>query len=226
MTPSSFSSGRASRSASAKRRDQRETELPANGYERRSQATRARLLSVGRRAFATEGYDRVAAETLVAAAGLSRGALYHHFDGKLGLFAAVHEMLHAEVAARIASAAERASDPWHALVAGSQAFLDACADHEFQQVALLDAPSVLGWDAWRAVDAAFGMGLLRLGLEEATAGGFMPPRSTEELDALTHLLSGAMNEAGMWMARAADVGAARRVAGAQIELLLRSLRQS
>lgn len=193
-------------------------------HDARTAATRAALVEVARPLFAERGFEAVPAEELVAAAGLTRGALYHHFGGKPGLFDAVHEQLHAEVAARIARAAGRVADPWEALVAGCEAFLDACTDAEFQRIALIDAPAVLGWERWRAVDAAHGMGLLRQGLEEAMEAGAIAPRTPAALDALAHLLSGAMNEAGLWIARSPSSARARRAAGAELRTLLEALR--
>jgi len=190
-------------------------------HDERSGATRAALVAAARPLFAARGFEAVPAEEIVAVAGLTRGALYHHFGGKPGLFDAVHAELHAEVAGRIARAAEAAEDAWAALVAGCLAFLDACAEPEFQRVALLDAPAVLGWERWRAVDAAHGLGLLKQGLDETMQAGALAERP---VDPLAHLLSGAMNEAGMWIARADAPARARREAGAALVALLEGLR--
>lgn len=195
---------------------------PAPGrQELRSAATRERLIAVARPLFAERGFDAVPAEEIVERAGLTRGALYHHFGGKEGLFAAVHEALHRDIGERIERAAARARGPWEALVAGCLAFLDACADPEVQRVALLDAPAVLGWERWRAVDAAHGLGLLKAGLQDAMAAGELAERP---VDALAHLLSGAMNEAGMWIARAANPKRARREADAALRGVLGAMR--
>jgi AcrR family transcriptional regulator len=197
---------------------------PAPGpgrQELRSAATREKLISVARPLFAERGFDDVPAEEIVERAGLTRGALYHHFGGKAGLFDAVHEALHQDIGERIERAAGRAVGPWEALVAGCLAFLDACADPEVQRVVLLDAPVVLGWERWRAVDAAHGLGLLKAGLRDAMAAGELP---AQPVDPLAHLLSGAMNEAGMWIARAANPKRARREADAALRAVLGAMR--
>ena len=191
--------------------------------EARSLATREALVAAARPLFAGRGFDAVPAEEIVERAGLTRGALYHHFGGKPGLFDAVHETFHREIAGRIEAAAARARGPWDALVAGCRAFLDACADPDVQRVVLLDGPAVLGWERWRAVDAAHGLGLLTAGLREAVAAGELP---TQPVEPLAHLLSGAMNEAGMWMARAPDPRRARREADAALRGVLEAMRRA
>lgn len=189
--------------------------------ETRTAATRARLIGAARELFADRGFDAVPAEEIVERAGLTRGALYHHFGGKAGLFEAVHELLHREIAGRIEHAAAVEPGPWGGLVAGCLAFLDACTDPEVQRLVLLDAPVVLGWERWRAVDAAHGLGLLKQGLGEAMAAGDLPG---QPVDPLAHLLSGAMNEAGMWIARAPDPEQARREAGEALVGMLARMR--
>ncbi|MGH7720231.1 MAG: TetR/AcrR family transcriptional regulator [Gemmatimonadaceae bacterium] len=191
--------------------------------ELRSTGTRSKLVHVGRALFAARGFDAVPAEEIVERAGLTRGALYHHFGGKVGLFEAVHETLHGEIAERITRACETAEGPWRELVAGCLAFLDACTDPEAQRIVLLDGPAVLGWERWREVDAAYSLGLLKEGLREVMAAGEI---AEQPVDPLAHLLSGAMNEAGMWIARAAKPKSARREAGAALRAMLEALRTS
>src|SRR5688500_13324807 len=162
----------------------------------RTRATRAKLLTVARVRFARDGFAGVSAEELVRAAGLTRGALYHQFGGKDGLLLAVYEDMQREIATRIDAAAATATDVWEALRLGCRAFLDACVDPEVQRIVLLDAPAVLGWERWRAVDSAQGFVLLAGGLRDAIAAGALPAQPVEPL---VHLLSGAINEAGMWI---------------------------
>ena len=187
----------------------------------RTEATRARLIEVARRLFTERGYQAVPAEELVREAGLTRGALYHHFGGKDGLFAALYEQVQREVTARIEQAADAAPDAWSALRAGCHAFLECCVDPEVQRIVLLDAPVVLSWEAWREVDARYGLGSLKQGLREAQAAGAI---AGDDLDAVAHLLLGAMNEVAMWIARAADPSAALKEAKAGLDRLLGGLR--
>jgi AcrR family transcriptional regulator len=187
----------------------------------RTHATRARLIELGRASFARDGFGGTPAEELVRQAGLTRGALYHHFGGKEGLFLAVYQALQHEIAERIEAAANAAPDAWEALRGGCRAFLDACTDPDVQRIVLLDAPTVLGWERWRQVDAAEGVVLLLEGLREAIAAGALPDQPVEPL---AHLLAGAMNEAAMWIARAPDPAAAHAAASAALDRLLNGLR--
>src|SRR5207302_6267465 len=113
-----------------------------------------------RELFAAHGYGAVATEEIVRAAGVTRGALYHHFTGKRELFEAVYEEVERGLVEQIASSAvSSATDPLAALHAGAQAFLDACEDPAVQRIALVDAPSVLGWERWREIGLRYGFGL-------------------------------------------------------------------
>lgn len=192
-----------------------------NRQEQRTEATRARLLQVARRMFVERGYQAVPAEELVREAGLTRGALYHHFGGKDGLFAALYAQVQGEVTARIDRAADAAPDAWSALRAGCHAFLECCMDPEVQRIVLLDAPVVLSWEAWREVDQGSGLGSLKAGLRQAQEAGLLPGHSAE---AVAHLLLGAMNEAAMWIARAADRAGALEEARRGLDQLLHGLR--
>src|SRR5437763_8493794 len=100
-----------------------------------SEATRAALIGVARALFADRGYAGVGTEEIVRAAGVTRGALYHHFDGKEDLFRAVYEDLERELVERIAAGAMSAADPLEALAGGAEAFLDACEDPAVQRIA-------------------------------------------------------------------------------------------
>src|SRR5258708_18379577 len=123
-------------------------------HDLRSEATRRRLVSAARTLFGARGYAEVGTEEIVRAAGVTRGALYHQFRDKAGLFAAVAEEVEAEIAERIAvGAAAESSEPTDVLRAGARLFLEACAEPEVERIILLDAPAVLGWEAWRGLFA-------------------------------------------------------------------------
>jgi AcrR family transcriptional regulator len=121
------------------------------------EATVGRLVAHARQAFATQGYADASLTAIVAAAGVTKGALYHHFPGgKPDLFRAVLREVHQEVADRVAMAAPDAS-PWTQLLAGCKTFLIASTDPDIQQIMLVDAPAVLGWGVWREFDATTSM---------------------------------------------------------------------
>jgi AcrR family transcriptional regulator len=148
---------------------------------------------------------------------VTRGALYHHFGTKEGLFRAVVEELEAELVEKVAAAAGEATDPVDELRRGCLAFLDACVEPAVRRIVLLEAPVVLGWDAWREIDARYGLALVRAGLAGALDQVGLDARS---VDPLAHLLLGALNEAALLVATADDPAAAREEVGRTLLLVV------
>jgi AcrR family transcriptional regulator len=188
----------------------------------RSEATRDALIEAARALFAERGYAGVGTEEIVRAAGVTRGALYHHFEGKRDLFEAVYERIEAELAERIAtgalSAAERS--PLEAMRAGAEMFLQACTEPEAQRIVLLDGPSVLGWDRWREIAAEYGLGLIEATLQAAVEAGAIREQPVRPL---AHVLMGALDEAAMLVARAEDPERMRAEVGRTLDTLLAAL---
>jgi len=190
-------------------------------HDVRSEATRRRLVTAARALFGARGYAGVGTEEIVRAAGVTRGALYHQFRDKAGLFAAVAEQVEAEIAERIAAgAAGAAADPVGALRAGARLFLDACAEPEVERIILLDAPAVLGWEAWRDLAGRYGLGLIQLALQSAIDAGAIVPQPVVPL---AHVLIGALDECALYVARAGDPAAAREECTAILDRILRSI---
>lgn len=181
----------------------------------------AKLIAIGREIFAERGYAHTAAEEIVSRAGVTRGALYHHFDGKEGLFAAVLEGVQRDVAASVAAAAAGEADLWSQLRAGCQAFLASSLDPTVQRIMLIDGPAVLGWQRWREMDAQHSMRLLADIVEALIADGVI---RRLPVMALTHLLSGAMNEASLWIAQSENPQAALDEAQQALGAVLDGLR--
>jgi AcrR family transcriptional regulator len=184
--------------------------------QRRS-ATRRALLDAGRHLFAERGFAGAGQEEIVERAGVTRGALAHHFGTKLGLFRAVVESLETELAEHIATAAMVGDGPMAHLRLGCLAFLDAALDPAVRRIVLLDAPAVLGWQAWRELDTTYGLGLVAEALEHCMEAGLVPRRPVQPL---AHILLAAMNEAAMLVANADDPVATRAVVGLEVEHLL------
>jgi AcrR family transcriptional regulator len=181
------------------------------------QVTRDALIDAGHDLFAKHGYPGVGTEEIVARARVTRGALYHHFEDKRDLFRAVHERVERELVERVAARMESVADPWELMVAGTRAFLDACGDPAVKQIALTDAPAVLGWDEWREIDTRYGLGLTRAALAGAIEAGVVRPLP---LGTMSHLLVAALAEAAFVIANADDPEATRAdVETALLELL-------
>jgi hypothetical protein len=113
------------------------------------------------------------------------------------------------------------SDPWEVMVTGTRAFLDACDDPAVKRIALTDAPAVLGWSEWREVDERYGLGLMKGALGGAIEAGIL---REAPLEALAHLMLGALSEAAFLIANADDSASAREQAEAALLALLEGLR--
>ncbi|MEP6954632.1 MAG: TetR/AcrR family transcriptional regulator [Solirubrobacteraceae bacterium] len=192
-----------------------------NKHAARSEATRATLVAAARPLFAAQGFAGVGTEEIVRAAGVTRGALYHHFRDKEDLFAAVFEQVEAELMQRIGEVAgAHAADPRAELRVGAETWLDACAEPEVLRIVLLDAPAVLGRERWREIALRYGLGLVVTALQAAIDAGQIEPQPVEPL---AHVLLGAIDEAALYLAAAQDQAAARTEVGAVLERLISAL---
>ena len=185
-----------------------------------AEATRAKLIKTARDLFARRGYAGVGTEEIVRRAKVTRGALYHHFDDKRDLFRAVHEQVEEELVAAIGAEIAGVEDARELLQAGVRSFLDACTDPALAQISLIDAPSVLGWAEWREIDARYGMGLVKVGLELAMQQRVL---ERQDPDPLAHLLLASLGEAALLIAYADDPRAARSQVEAPVMTLLAGL---
>ena len=186
--------------------------MKVNGSHRtqaeRTAATRAALIKTARKLFADKGFADVSTQAIVAAAGVTRGALYHQFDDKAALFAAVYEEVERDLVADIAEQIMTAQplDPLEAMRVGARLFLDRCAAPDVQQIVLIDAPAVLGWDRWREVGVKYGWGVIEGMLAHAIAEGAIPDQPVR---ATAHVLLGALDEAALYVSRATNRDRAR-----------------
>jgi AcrR family transcriptional regulator len=176
---------------------------PRRTQAARSAATREALIAAARPLFAAHGFGSVGTETIVRAAGVTRGALYHQFADKTELFAAVFEMVEAELTQRIGTAVSDAGalDPIELMKLGAATWLSACTEPEVHRIVLVEAPAVLGWARWREVGLRYGLGLVQSLLSYAMEVGAIRRQSTEPL---AHVLIGALDEAALYVAQAAD----------------------
>src|SRR5258707_9965315 len=186
-------------------------------HDLRSEATRQALVRAARSLFGARGYADVGTEEIVRAAGVTRGALYHQFRDKADLFAAVAEEVEAEIAERIAGAAGVEADPVGALRAGARLFLDACAEPEVERIILLDAPAVLGCEAWRDLARRYGLCLVQLALQSAMDAGAIIPQPVVPL---AHLLVGALDECALYVSRGEGPPTARQGCAAIFDRIL------
>lgn len=182
----------------------------------RALATRAALVAAGRRLFVAKGYFDTGTEEIVREAEVTRGALYHHFADKKALFLAVFEAVEDDLLAS-AAGTSRPADALGRLQMALLGFLDASLTPEVQRVLLIDGPAVLGWQEWRALEARYGLGVIRQLLADAIDEGTLAP---QPIDALAHILLAAVDEAALFIANAADPRAARDTSASAMRAVL------
>ncbi len=196
-------------------------DVSSNDKGRRTQAerratTRRALLDAARSLFAEKGYHGTAAEEIVGRAGLTRGALYHHFEDKKDLFRVVVDEMEGEIDEEIEAAERAQSGLPEAVMAGYRAFVDAVLDPEMRRTFFLEGPAVLGWE-WREIDARHAVGKIEEGLEDLIAEGFVEP---QPVGPLARLINGTLLEAAFFVAASEDPEAARdKVWGAMERLV-------
>ncbi|SHN05194.1 TetR/AcrR family transcriptional regulator [Gracilibacillus kekensis] len=162
-----------------------------------------KVLEIATLKFAEDGYANVSLEDIVQETGLTRGAIYHHFKNKKGLFASVFEEVQKEIAQTIEIEAMKSNDKWIQLINGCRAFLTAASETAHQRILLIDGPAVLGWDTFRKLDQQYAMSGLKEQLIIMNQDNSIDLKDIS-VEALTHSLSGAMNECALWITEKND----------------------
>lgn len=159
--------------------------------------TRRAILARSRQLFAAQGYAATSTEAIISPLGVTRGALYHQFGDKLGVFKAVVAEAYDEIAAYISAQADSIADPWQQLVVGCRAFLEIAQQPELRRLVYVEAPAVLPAEVLAALDQA-GFGLLQDAIAQVVAGGKL---STADPEGFARLLNGALNALAAWVAQ-------------------------
>ena len=189
----------------------------------RSAATRDALVAAARRLFAVQGFAEVPTDAIVAAAGVTRGALYHQFADKTALFEVVLEAVEADIVRRLTDevAAAGIDDPVEALRHAGRTWLDICIEPEIHRIALVDGPSVVGWSRWRELCQKHVFGLVEVLLAQGIEMGLV---RSQPVRPLAHVIMGASDEAGLYVAEAADRPRARAEMIAVLDRLIDGVR--
>jgi AcrR family transcriptional regulator len=164
----------------------------------RGEVTRERLVEVATSLFGEHGFEGTSIEGVLQTAGVSRGSLYHHFRSKGALFEAVVEALEKTVGERVAEAAAVPAGPVQVLRAGAREWIRLGGDPLVQQIILIDAPSVLGWEQWRQLEERHALGLVKSVLEVASQERLIRP---EMIDVMAHVILASVNEIALFVAR-------------------------
>jgi len=203
--------------------ERRWTQRKDSARAQQADATRQKLIAAARELFAERGYHDVGVRDITARAGVTRGALAHHFTGKEALFEIVFDTIERELVARTAEASSKQADldPWQRFRAGIQSYLDAVMMPEVQRITLIDGPAVLGWRRWRELEASHSLGTLDAVLQAAMAHKLIRPRPVEPL---AHLLFGSIMEAAILIANSERPEIRRAEVGEALDDLLRGLK--
>jgi AcrR family transcriptional regulator len=199
------------------------TEASSGNVSRRAaqgQATRGQLIEVATRLFAEHGYEDTSIEAVLAAAGVSRGALYHHFSGKDALFEAVLKSVEDGISAQLNAVIRDVSGAVATINAAALAWVDLAGDPVIQRIVLTDGPSVLGWERWRTMDEQYAAGPMRELLQAVCAEGNLAP---ELVNSFAHMILAALDEIAVVIARAEDHEAAMAEGRVAVSELLRRL---
>jgi AcrR family transcriptional regulator len=186
----------------------------------RSEATRGALIAAGRKLFGRDGYSAVSTEQIVAEAKVTRGALYHHFGDKRGLFREVCEVVEADVTRRIGESVMGLTEIWEIVLTSSDTFLDICLEPEFQRIAIIDAPSVIGQQETMEIADRYGGALLEALINAMIEAGEIRPMPVKPL---ARMLTGALINGGLVIAEAKNQKTSRKEVGIVVEALLRGL---
>ncbi len=182
--------------------------------------TRAKLIAAARKAFGERGYAEASMDDFTAEAGLTRGALYHHFGDKKGLFEAVVHEMDAEMAERLKTISDAAPTRWDGFVDENVGYVKMALEPEVQRIVLLDGPAVLGDPSiWPSADGCIAS--LRASLEQLQADGVV--REDIDAEVAARLVSGASTDAAMWIANAPDAASASRKAIPAFKALMEGL---
>jgi AcrR family transcriptional regulator len=194
--------------------------VAVNQRVEQGQATRAALIDVATGLFATNGYEATAIPAVLDAAGVSRGALYHHFKSKEALFEAVLQAVEAQATLKVTRAARGATDPLDGLRRGCAAYLAMCRDPAVRRISLIDAPAVVGWERWREIDEQHSFGLIKAAIAAIAADGRVKP---ELVDVMAHVVLAALLEVALLVARADEGRLAIRRGQEAVDELLTAL---
>jgi AcrR family transcriptional regulator len=198
------------------------TKVARRTQAERTEATTGALVDAARELFASDGYAETSLAAVAARAKVTKGAVYHHFEGKQQLFEAVFTREVERMATPLVAAYARKKDPWDAFKAGCRAFLDECLDPDVQRIVLLDALTAIGWEQVRRLESPL-LEMMELGIARAIEAGRIAPRPP---DPLASFLYGALCETAMIVARADDQKVAHRQAVAEIGRVLDGLATS
>lgn len=190
--------------------------------EEARQKTTSALLKIARKHFTQHGYYEVSLEKIAEEADVTRGAVYHHFKNKQGLFLAVLEIVQKDIGKHIEKEASKSDDPWEQLILGCLGFVKGANSKNCRRILLIDAPVVIGWDAWRKADRENSMDVLLEHIVQLEQLGCLADNVDTKL--MTYSISGALNELALNYPRQ-NIGEISDKIGVTIEYMVNGFRK-
>ncbi|MDQ0428584.1 AcrR family transcriptional regulator [Planomicrobium stackebrandtii] len=188
-----------------------------------AERTKNSLINTARVQFTEKGYAETSLEEIVGKINITRGALYHHFGNKLGLFKAVVEVVQRGIAESIEQESAKSENSWEQLVLGCHAFVHAALLIENRRILLVDGPAVLGWNEWSEIDEHHSESRLLQKITDLKADGLI--KDSISVKALTTVISGSLNEAVLWVSHAENPEQAKDEVLAVIDVMLNGFRK-
>jgi len=177
--------------------------------------TAQRLVEVATEVFIERGFAATSMTEVCRRAGVTRGAMYHHFGDKTSLFRGVVRTEHERIRLAIEQAVQNENSDLSRIKKGSRAFLVEASGSRSTRMLLVEAPNILGWNEWRQMDQGASVEALREGLSGMV--------SLSELEPLALALSGAMNELAVWVARHGDSEFALNSATSTVDRMIEAI---
>ena len=187
-----------------------------------SATTKDDLIATARALFTEHGYAETSLDSIVAGARVTKGALYHHFDGKKALFLAVHHAIDEDAVRRIGAAVDQESDPWMAATEGLYAFLEIAREPEYRRIIIQDGHSILGFEERQETERTTFGTVHELVRATMATGAWQLPEAM--VDTFSRIIFGAMSSAGAAVATSADPDTETIRVGASVSLLISAMR--
>nr|WP_157599638.1 TetR/AcrR family transcriptional regulator [Saccharomonospora xinjiangensis] len=183
-----------------------------------AESTRTALIDSAVALFTERGYTGTSLDEIARRARVTKGALYHHFNGKQAVFEAAFDAVEADVKGRLEKILHGDRPPWERALAGLREFISSCLDPAYQRIALHEAPVVMGWSRWRDAEDRYSLGLIKDALQDLIDAGDLV---SVPVDITSRLLFGALSSAATEIAGSAEP---ERV-GAEVEQVVIALLQ-
>ncbi|HEU5473942.1 MAG TPA: TetR/AcrR family transcriptional regulator [Actinophytocola sp.] len=166
-----------------------------------SESTRQALVDSAVELFTKNGYAGTSLDAVAKRARVTKGALYHHFDGKQALFEAAFDVVERAAVERLRRAVASAEPAWERAMRGVDSYIKSCLEPSYQRIVVHEGPVVMGWERWRETEEKYSYGLVRTTIEDLMAAGEMVELP---LEVTTRILFGALSAGAAVIAGAAD----------------------